>query len=234
MTPTDQDTGHPDHNPVNLSISTAHRTPRPTAMESLLAYPQALARHLVALREQQGLTPEHTATLLAIPPTTLLEWENGTRRPSMPRLLRLTTLYQTPLLHFLDHVAREVRPPDDPSQPSVVEALLLWNGVAPEQLHGITPAAGNAFHHDGQDGQDQPLRDAVLYRRSDDPVRINAGRRIAQEYEVDPSIRVLAARHHLSFGVVRSLLHEAGAAVRSPGGSNNTARPGGEIDRPDP
>ncbi|MFC6093962.1 helix-turn-helix domain-containing protein [Saccharothrix lopnurensis] len=201
-------------------------------MESLLAYPQALARHLVGLRERRGYTREHTARLLGIPATTLAQWENGTRRPSLPRLLRLTTLYQTPLLRFLDDVAREVRPPEHPSPPYTVHAFLLWSGVAPEQLHGIQPDPVTAPRHTDGDTDDEPLRDVVLYRRADDPVRINAGRQLTREYTAGASIRTLATRHRISFGTMRTLLHEAGAPLHRHTPPRHTTNPEHETKPP--
>jgi len=41
-------------------------------------------------------------------------------------------------------------------------------------------------------------------------------------YEANVSIRALAALHDLSFGTVRALLLEAGAALRDRGGPNHT------------
>lgn len=58
-------------------------------------------------------------------------------------------------------------------------------------------------------------------RLSDDEARARLTNKLKSAYEAGASIRELAAEQHLAFGTVRTLLLEAGVALRSRGGPNH-------------
>jgi hypothetical protein len=68
----------------------------------------------------------------------------------------------------------------------------------------------------------QYRRMARTKRQLADPTaRGSLARELKAGYEAGASIRDLATRHTLAFGTVRSLLLEAGAVLRGPGGPNH-------------
>lgn len=193
----------------------------PASVDRLVAYRPVFGKHLAHLREQSGYSREQAARAIGVPAETLRLYENATWRPSMPRLLRLAALYDVPLLDMLEDVAREVRPPEDPSRPYIVEAFLLFCGVAPEQVSTeVAPLDVDEADDAGayEDAEDEPLGEALRYRREDDPLRLRGSLRLKREYEAGASIRALSTRHKLAFGTIRTMLVAANTRFRSPGG----------------
>ncbi|GAA1312444.1 helix-turn-helix domain-containing protein [Saccharothrix xinjiangensis] len=206
--------------PNDEELPSSAATP-PTSVDRLVAYRPAFGKHLAHLRERSGYSLEQAARSIGVPPETLRLYENATWRPALPRLLRLAALYDVPPLDVLEDVAREVRPPEDPSRPYVVEALLLFCGVAPEQVSAeagppVAPEVDDLAAH--EDAEDVPLGEALKYRREDDPLRLRGSLRLKREYEAGASIRALSTRHKLAFGTIRTMLVAANTRLRSPGG----------------
>ncbi|SDL92027.1 Helix-turn-helix domain-containing protein [Lentzea albidocapillata subsp. violacea] len=189
----------------------------------LVAYRPALGERLVALREAGGYSLKQAAKLAGVRPETLKFYEEAVHRPSMPRLIRLMTLYDADPMEFLAEIASTVRPQSksEPVFQRQVEALLYFCGVTPEQMAdgkhqvhktGRTPAPITA-----------PLGEVLKGRRDDHPARVQGGLLLRREYEAGASIRALSDKHRLAFGTIRALLVEANTQLRGPGRAHGTA-----------
>ncbi|MCP2097415.1 MULTISPECIES: helix-turn-helix domain-containing protein [Actinosynnema] len=202
---------------VNREHTTPLTTERLAPIEKLITYRKTFGEHLAGLRERCGYSLEEAARRLSLPANTLQFYENSTWQPTLQRLLRITALYEVELLEFLKDVARVVQPTEDPSRIYEVDALLLFNGVLPEQL-------SPDFDRDGINVEVDPidkssLAETSFYRRESDPERIKAAQQLRGDYEKGASIRDLAKKYKLPYGTVRAMLVTAGTALRKCGGS---------------
>jgi transcriptional regulator with XRE-family HTH domain len=168
-------------------------------IDDLVAYRPALGRHLSELRSRRGYSREEAAKSLGLSAETLRLYEIATWRPSLTRMMRLAALYEVSLIDILQDVAECVRPRNDTPLPLAVTALLLFGGVTPEQV-----AQGDSVPSCDEDSvAEEPLGDALKYRRDDDPLRVRGGLLLRREYEAGASIR--------------TLLVEANTRLRGPG-----------------
>ncbi|GHH48007.1 helix-turn-helix domain-containing protein [Lentzea cavernae] len=181
----------------------------------LAAYRPALGRRLAALRKECGYSREEAAGLIGVSSDTLRLYEEATWRPSMRRLVRITTLYRADPLGILQDIAQSVRPKKEHVFLPEVEALLYFCGVTPEQVvDRVDPAVEP---EPGPLPGEAPLGEVLKYRRDDDPMRVQGGLMLRREYEAGASIRMLSTKHHLAFGTIRTLLVEANTRLRGPG-----------------
>lgn len=183
--------------------------------DDLVSFRAELGRLLAGLREAAGYTIKDAAKCSGIRPVLLQQIEDATCRTSMPRLVRLTSLYGADLLQVLESAGASVRPPGGSLFQPLVDALFYYCGVTPEQ---VAQRAHNlaTFYFEPAESTSS-LGEAVKHRRDDNPTRVQGGLIMRREYEAGASIRQLSVRHQLAFGTVRTLLLEADTVLRAPG-----------------
>lgn len=181
----------------------------------LVAYRPALGQRLAELRRASGLSQNEAARLAGIRVETLKCYEDAERRLTMPRLIRLMALYDADPLDVLAQTAAVVRSQPEPLYEPLVDALLYFCGVTPEQVLG----RAHQMQESTQDAApvSAPLGEVLKGRRDDHPARVQGSLLLRREYEAGASIRALSHRHRLAFGTIRALLMEANTQLRGPG-----------------
>ena len=57
-------------------------------------------KSLKTLREERNMTQKELATIMQCTQTTVSYWENGKKTPTLPKLLLLSTIFNTPIENF--------------------------------------------------------------------------------------------------------------------------------------
>lgn len=172
----------------------------------LVAFWDALARRLGALRSAAGLSEGHVARSAVVQESEVVLFESGERRPSLSKLLRMAPLYGATATELVMSAATDARPALGSVFEPVAEALMLYSGVTPEQF------AGGVLDVDGVVA---PTGD-IVGRRDNNPRRLGAAMEMRRVYEGGASVRKVAEEFGVSFGTARKLLIEAGTRLRKP------------------
>jgi len=186
----------------------------------IAAYRVAFAEDLVARRKAGKYEPEEPARLSHIRPSLYRDYESGALRPRMRPFMRLADALNMHPLGWLEEIAERVRPRGLTPLPFTAEAIMLFQGVTPEQMLRIAPDVPDEPDLASlPELGDQPLGQVTRFTRAGDPRRVRAAHQLRREYESaeQPTIGVLAKRHQMSFGTCRTLLTEADAPLRGPG-----------------
>lgn len=191
----------------------------PRTPSQVTTFRRILAGYLANLRKQSGLRPEEVAAALAVLPGTLRGLEDGTRQPTMHQMIRACHLYRADPFRILEAAAQHAREESGPCATWREVALLLFAGVTPEHMWDTAPQRRVTLGKGSLErrlAEGESLGDLIRLTRPVDPLRREIGRKMLGYYEDGLSIRQIKIKHapDISFGMIRSLLLDAGAEFR--------------------
>jgi hypothetical protein len=181
------------------------------------AFRLALAQQFHDLRRDNGVDLRVAAGKLRLLATTLERLEDGSQQPTMLYLIRLCGLYGKDPYELLESAAKQVRPDVGPAASWRETALLLFSGVAPEQMRVARRRLASPLGLQDRLAAGESLSDIIVTTRPGDPVRDEAAKVLRGYYEEgNLSIRQIRIAYvpGVSFGTIRTLLKGSGVQFR--------------------